>query len=154
MIFQRLFLHTKSIMFFYLWCMLGCHHFESHTVVVKVTKFDLIYFLNLQERKLDEKLPLLFSRDKKIKENEVKVSASGALNGAVSSKIKEAMSSSAVAVAAPTGMIMEQKAEAGPTDQNFDPESEGLTVTVCGSSDNEFPAASTSGTDQISEVGL
>jgi hypothetical protein len=111
-------------------------------------------FYTFQERKLDEKLPLLFSRDKKIKENEVKVSASGVLNGAASSKIKEAMSSSAVAVASPTGMIMEQKAEAGPTDQNFDPESEGLTVTVCSSSDNEFPAASTSGTDQISEVGL
>ena len=132
----------------------GCHHFESHTIVVKVIKFDFICFLNLQERKLDEKLPLLFSRDKKFKENEVKVSASGALNGAASSKIKEAMSSSAIAVASPTGMIMEQKAEAGPTDQNFDPESEGLTVTVCSSSDNEFPAASTSGTDQISEVGL
>ena len=103
---------------------------------------------------MDEKLPLLFSKDKQFQGNKVKVSASGTLNGAASSKIKEAMSSSALAVAVPTGMIMEQKAEAGPTDQNFDPESEGLTVTVCGSSDNESPAASISGTDQTSEVGL
>lgn len=42
MFFQRLFLHTKSITVFYLWCTLGCHHFESNKIVVKVIKFDLI----------------------------------------------------------------------------------------------------------------
>lgn len=102
---------------------------------------------------MDEKLPLLFSGDKKFQGNEAKVSASNGA-GAASSENKEAMSSSVVVVVAPTGMIMEQKAEAGPTDENFDPESEGLTVTVCSSSDNEFPAAPTSVTDQTSEVGL
>jgi len=64
---------------------------------------------HFQERKLDEKLPLLFAGNK-YPASKVQVSATGVLNGAAAaSEEEEPMSSSAVAVASPSGMLLEKK---------------------------------------------
>lgn len=64
------------------------------------------------------------------------------------------MSSSAVAVAAPTGMIMEQDAQPGNADQLSDPQAEVLKVTFCGSPSqtttaNTLETQSTSSSTQV-----
>ncbi|KAG0598990.1 hypothetical protein M758_12G118100, partial [Ceratodon purpureus] len=96
------------------------------------------YSLEKEERKLDEKLPLLFA-GKKRPGSEVQVSATGVLNGAASSKEDEAMSSSAVAVASPSGMILEQESQTGASGPLSDPEDEALVVTVKSSNDQSPP---------------
>lgn len=93
-----------------------------------------------QERKLDEKLPLLFA-DKKYAASEVQVSTTGVLNGAASSKEDGAMSSSTVAVASPSGMILEQKPQTGVTGPRSDPEEEALVVTIKSSDDEPSPTS-------------
>jgi len=50
--FLKVFFAYKINNFFLLVVHAGCHHFESHTVVVKVIKFDFIYFLYLSGEKV------------------------------------------------------------------------------------------------------
>lgn len=87
----------------------------------------------MQERKLDEKLPLLFSK-KKLPASKVRVSASGLVNGAAATVSEEddgPLSSSAIAVASPSGMLLEQKAmksPGAPQQSSQAPGDENLTV--------------------------
>ena len=91
-----------------------------------------------QERELDEKLPLLFS-DNKYSASEVQVLATGVLNGAASSEGDGALSSSAVSVASPSGMILEQESQTATTGPTSNPEDEALVVTVKSSNDKPAP---------------
>jgi voltage-gated potassium channel Kch len=89
------------------------------------------YSLDKEERKLDEKLPLLFSK-KKLPASKVRVSASGLVNGAAATVSEEGdgpLSSSAIAVASPSGMLLEQKAlKSSPGPSSQAPDDENLTV--------------------------
>lgn len=97
---------------------------------------------SLQERNSDEKLPLLFANKKPA--TDVKVSATGVLNGSALSGEDGPTSSSAVAVASPSGMILEQEPQPGAADQELDSETEGLIVTVKPSDTEPTPSASPS----------
>ncbi|XP_024364445.1 K(+) efflux antiporter 3, chloroplastic isoform X2 [Physcomitrium patens] len=94
------------------------------------------------ERNSDEKLPLLFANKKPA--TDVKVSATGVLNGSALSGEDGPTSSSAVAVASPSGMILEQEPQPGAADQELDSETEGLIVTVKPSDTEPTPSASPS----------
>ena len=84
---------------------------------------------------------------------EVQISSPGILNGAAVSGKDKAISSSAVAVAAPTGMIMEQDAQPGNVDQLSDPQAEALTVTVrSGPSQTTTANMETQSTSSLTQV--
>ncbi|XP_024364443.1 K(+) efflux antiporter 3, chloroplastic isoform X1 [Physcomitrium patens] len=100
------------------------------------------YLLDDEERNSDEKLPLLFANKKPA--TDVKVSATGVLNGSALSGEDGPTSSSAVAVASPSGMILEQEPQPGAADQELDSETEGLIVTVKPSDTEPTPSASPS----------
>ena len=90
------------------------------------------------QRKLDEKLPLLFATRNPA--SDVRVSATGVLNGNALPAEDGLISSSAVAVASPNGMILEQRSQMGAsTDQVSGPEAEGFIITVRLSEMNQSP---------------
>jgi hypothetical protein len=118
-----------------------CHLLCAEELSIKylgLSLTSLVCLGHLQERKLDEKLPLLFA-DKKYPANEVQVSATGVQNGVAIYNEDEAKSSSTVAVGYPTGMILEQESQAGASGPMSDPEDEALVVTVKSSDDKPSP---------------
>ncbi len=104
----------------------------------------------LQDREvMDRELPLLFSRSK-FPGQEVDISGnSGAMNGASGVAQDDVMlsSSTTIAIAGPTGTIMEQDPQqAGQMDKSSsEPQSEALTVTICTPSDTAPEGSISSG---------
>jgi hypothetical protein len=98
---------------------------------------------------MDRELPLLFSRSK-FPGQEVDISGnSGAMNGASGVAQDDVMlsSSTTIAIAGPTGTIMEQDPQqAGQMDKSSsEPQSEALTVTICTPSDTAPEGSISSG---------